>query len=258
MREQLRALGGPGRVVLSAPEGAAVAALHIDRPRARGALSGKMLAELDDALEALEGFGGAAVIVHGGRSFCSGADLKQVRSSALGAELGAFGTALLDRLRALPLVSVAAVEGHAAGGGAELALACDLRVLSTAARLHFVHARLGLSPGWGSAGRLVAALGRREALKILLSARPIGAQRALDLGLADRLCPPGGALAAARDLLEQLLACEPEVARRIKAAVAAAEDLPPERARAIEGEAFRALWGGPAHRAALRALKQGR
>jgi len=260
LRARFVEMGGEGSVTLSLD--GPIAELKLARPEARNALSAKMLVELDDAVTALAGWEGAAVVIHGGVSFCSGADLGQVRGEMsegdAGAHLNAFGTALMDRLRALPQISVAAVSGFATGGGAELALACDFRVMALDATIHFAHASLGVTPGWGSAGRLTGMLGRRAALSVLLRARPIGAQRALHLGLADRVSPPGEAVEHASALLRETVLCEPGVARQVKAVVSAADTLPAAEARAIEQEAFRTLWGGPAQARALKRLNKGR
>jgi ethylmalonyl-CoA/methylmalonyl-CoA decarboxylase len=256
-----RARGGGGAVRLTTD--GPVARLTLDHPEAKNALSGAMLAQLADAVVALEGWRGEAVIVTGaGGTFCAGADLKQVRGALGDAEaaekLNTLGSLLTARLRALPAVTVAAVEGWAVGGGAELAVACDLRVLAADARVGFVHGRLGLTPGWGGGGRLTRLLGRQRALRLLLEARPVGAQRALDLGLADRLAPPGEAVAAAEAVAAGWRGRAPEVIARIKAIVEAAHAGAPDEAAAVEADAFRSLWGGPAHRAALAASAKGR
>jgi ethylmalonyl-CoA/methylmalonyl-CoA decarboxylase len=76
------------------------------------------------------------------------------------------------------------------GGGAELSTACDHRVMATDASIHWVHIRMGVSPGWGGGYRLVNLVGRQKALKILAGSTPLSAHEALDIGYVDQLAPP--------------------------------------------------------------------
>src|SRR5690606_36148444 len=119
--------------------------------------------------------------------------------------------------------------------------------LAPEARIHFVHARLGIAPGWGGAGRLVRLLGRTAALRILIQAEPLGAEEARGLGLADVVA--ADPVAAAEALLTGPV---PEALRALKRQVLAAE-----RGDAAEdAEAIASVWGGPAHEAALARLKR--
>jgi ethylmalonyl-CoA/methylmalonyl-CoA decarboxylase len=218
-----------------------------------------MLAELADAVDTLADWSGATLIVRGaGGFFCSGADLNmiadQIAAPAEGKDLGDFVRQLLTRLRRLPIVSVAAVEGGALGGGAELITACDHCVIASDATVRFVQASLGLSTGWGGGPRLVRLLGRRSALRLLGTACPVTAQAALSLGLADRLAPRGEAARVAADLLEPYRRHPRQAVRAMKAIVAAADDTPLDQALGLEGEEFSKLWGGSANRAALAAM----
>jgi ethylmalonyl-CoA/methylmalonyl-CoA decarboxylase len=159
---------------------------------------------------------------------------------------------VLDALLGLPQVSVAAIDGLAVGGGAEISTACDFRVLSSEARLHFIHAQLGVAPGWGGTGRLVAHIGRRSALRVLIGGVPLDAMQALSVGLADQVVDED-APAAAREWLGALGSLSPSAIRAIKRQVIAGAAL---RARGLaeEAEAFASVWGGPDHLAALARL----
>ncbi|MCB9742996.1 MAG: enoyl-CoA hydratase/isomerase family protein [Alphaproteobacteria bacterium] len=266
-RAELAARGGGGEVQLTVD--GPIARLVLDRPEAANALSGAMLLSLEQAVARLEqavaeapALGGpVGLIVRGAgeRAFCAGSDLTLVRANLdrpeLAAALAAFMHQLTERLRALPLVSVAAIEGAAVGGGAELATACDYRVLSRSGFIRFVHARLGLSPGWAGGARLVGLLGRRRALELLSTARRVSAARALDWGLVDRLSDPGQAEAQAHALLAPVLRSAPASVRAAKRLVHAADTTPVAQALEQERAVFESLWGGPAQ---ARALSKGR
>lgn len=231
--------------------------LVLDNPGARNAFSPGMMADLDGAVRALEAQPPAVLVVRGAgeAAFCAGGDLRAVRSHLLapGAAGGMldYMAGLLDRLQALPGFVIAAVEGAALGGGAELLTACDHVVAARDAQVGFVHVRLGVSPGWGGGQRLVRRVGSRMATRALLPFDPPTAEQAMALGLVDELCPPGRAHARAREIAARVAAWDP-------AAVAAALRIARGGDRQVEREAFCALWGGPAHRAALDALGKGR
>lgn len=235
-----------------------IARLRIDNPTARNAMTAAMMVELADAVDRLAAWDGAAVIVSAGdpRVFCAGGHLGDVRTALSGPDRGermalAMGT-VLDRLLALPIVSVAAVDGLAMGGGAELVTACDHRVFGRGAQIAFVHARLGVAPGWGGAGRLVAHVGRRAALRILTTAASLGADDAAALGLCD-LVADGPAEGAAAAFLAPVLAQPVAAVRAAKAQIAAAAGRAPGGLPA-EAAAFATVWSGPEHRRALARL----
>eukprot|EP00967_Tisochrysis_lutea_P053715 scaffold66922_cov30-Tisochrysis_lutea.AAC.2 len=148
------------------------------------------MVQLDEAVRSLESWHEGRVLLLSGEGghFCSGADLGTVRQAIDTPERGAlmsrFMTEVLDRLRNLPLLTVAAIDGAAVGGGAELCTAADIRVVSSNARIKFVHTRLGAAPGWGGAARLVQEVGRATALRLLLHSETIDAENAVSIGLA--------------------------------------------------------------------------
>ena len=196
---------------------------------------------------------GATLVVEGAAGFfCSGADLKMigqhVSTADQGARFGAFVREVFTRLRRLPVVSVAAVEGGALGGGAELTTACDHRVLARDSTLRFVQASLGVCTGWGGGARLTRLVGRQRALRVLGTACPVSAQEALSWGLADRLAPPGEAGRVARELLAAYCQHPAPAVRSMKAIVAAADDAPLDAALATEAACFEALWEGDGNR----------
>lgn len=258
----IAAFGAMGGGAVHLEDDAPILRLTLDHPSASNALTGRMITQLGAVIGALErqcadpSWGGVGLIVQGagGRAFCAGADLRMVRqhldTPLLAEHMCRLMQDLTERLSRLPLVSVAAIEGAAIGGGAELAMACDLRVLAKDAQIRFVQARMGLSPGWGGGARLVRRVGRERALRLLGAAESMAGEQALALGLVDALAAPGETALEAARRLGPFCAHAPAAQRAAKAVVALASGIP-EAAYAAERAIFTALWGGPAHRAAM-------
>lgn len=247
--EVLRYLTPPagvgGEVHLEEVEG--VAHLVLDHPAARSAVSFRMMVALAEHVIRLGTFDGHAVVVSSRdpRVFCAGGHLDELLSSLHTPERAA-GMAramavVLDALRDLPAPTICAVHALAIGGGAEITTAADLRVFSSAARVQFVHTRLGVVPGWGGAPRLRRIVGPAVALRWLAVAEAVSAAECAAVGFADQVVdddPRAAAVALA------------EAWRGRGAAVRAAKA---QLAADAEGQAaaFAALWGGPVHREAL-------
>ncbi|CAM9679848.1 unnamed protein product [Chrysoparadoxa australica] len=250
--------GGEVRLKL----GSKVALLEICNNARANAFTGAMMLELRAALSKLEQWDGVGLVVCGqpggagsgdgggdiGHNFCAGMDLSLARDHLLTEEgdgklMSRLMSDTLTRLGRLPLISIACIEGAAVGGGAELATACDFRVLSRSAKLQFKHVQMGLTPGWGGLNRLMRITGRREALRLLAWSEPLNAQEALTRGLGDELCADGTAEQHARALLE-LLPSNSQAIRTTKDAIATLDDMDSARAEA-EHASFCSLWGGP-------------
>lgn len=161
--------------------------------------------------------------------FAAGADIKHM-SAVDAASFREYGNALrgaLERLSALPMVSVAAIDGVALGGGLELAMACTMRVAATGARLGLPEVKLGLIPGAGGTQRLPRLVGRGRALDIMLTGRQVEADEAFWIGLIDRLAEPGEtARAAAWQLAHELAAASTPAQLAVVRTVDAAYDRP--------------------------------
>lgn len=203
-----------------------------------------------------------AIIVTGtgSEAFCSGGDqddLEHATSESDGAWLTETMGDALRALERLPAPVIAAVEGHALGGGAEIALACDLRIVSERVRFGMVHRRLALIPGWGGGQRLLRLVGYPRAMEILFDARPLDAEELVALGLASEVVPAGQTLAAARALAERLAATDPDTARAIKGLLRDGLEMPHDEALAAERARFPGLWAGQAHLEAVRAFHEG-
>jgi 3-hydroxyacyl-CoA dehydrogenase/enoyl-CoA hydratase/3-hydroxybutyryl-CoA epimerase len=181
----------------------------LDKPStSTNVLSRDVLQELGVLLEPLEKSPPRALVIRSGKpgGFIAGADIKEftgLQNAEQGFELTRAGQLVLDRLAALPCVSVAAIHGFALGGGLELALACRYRVAVDDERLALglPEVQLGIHPGFGGTVRSVRLLGVRPAMDLMLTGRSVRAQRALRSGLVDRLVPASELDGAVRDLI---------------------------------------------------------
>ena len=151
-----------------------VATVAIDRPQARNALNLAAMRALGLALDEAESKRARVLVIRGAgdKAFCAGGDLKELehmRSAEQAAQMARTVRTTLDRLNTLRMPVIAALNGDALGGGAELALACDFRIAADHARIGFPQVDLGLIPAWGAPERLAALVGRARALHILLT-----------------------------------------------------------------------------------------
>ena len=133
--------------------------------------------------------------------------------------------AAVDRFAALPVPTIAAINGKAFGGGAELAVRCDLRVMDPAAEICFSEVRLGLMPDWGGGAALARLLGSAQAADLILTARRVGADEALRMGLANRVSAPGHALETAMEMGTSIARNGPRAVRRALEVIRAGRDL---------------------------------
>jgi enoyl-CoA hydratase/carnithine racemase len=153
-------------------------------------LSTAVLRRLRDVVAELEAdLPGAVVVTGGGRVFAAGADIGEFGGPGEARVVGAAFREALDALAALPRMTIAAVAGYALGGGCELALACDRRLASDAARLGQPEILLGIIPGGGGTQRLARLVGPARAKDLILSGRQVDATEALAIGLVDRVVP---------------------------------------------------------------------
>jgi enoyl-CoA hydratase/carnithine racemase len=181
-----------------------VTTVVIDRPEARNAVDRATAAALADAFRAFDEDDGAAVAVlwGAGGTFCAGADLKAVDNRVEPGGDAPMGPSRL--LLSKPVI--AAVAGHAVAGGLELACWCDLRVVEEDAVLGVFCRRFGVPLIDGGTVRLPRIVGLGRALDLILTGRPVDADEALRIGLADRVVPTGTSRAAAEQLARELAA----------------------------------------------------
>jgi enoyl-CoA hydratase len=179
----------------------AVLSVTINRPAKRNALALAVLDAIGAAFTdnaADETIACAVLTGAGDRSFAAGGDLREldaVRGTDESRAMSARGRRALAAVRDFPAPVVAALNGPALGGGAELAMACDLRIAAPHAELGFLQAELNVTTAWGGGIDLLAALGPARALELLASARRLPARAALELGLYQRVAAPNEDLA---------------------------------------------------------------
>lgn len=227
----------------------------IDRPAQRNPLSTEVLGELRDAFTtaADDTTLRAAVLTGAGeKSFAAGGDLKEfdrLRSTADAERLWTHANEALRAVREFPLPVIAALNGVALGGGAELAVACDFRVSAPHASIGFVQGRLNICTGFGGGADLVALLGARQALSLLIGAETLPAERAREMGLVDEIAAEGESLEQCVErFLEPMCKQAPQVLRAFKA-IALGEHmaLPRAQREQREREVFVATWVHPDH-----------
>jgi ethylmalonyl-CoA/methylmalonyl-CoA decarboxylase len=173
--------------------------ITFNNPKKRNALSGKMIAEFIEIIDDLinNSPNTLTVLLRGNftnePAFCSGLDFSLAKSSIntpqKGLEMCELMTSALNLLRNSPITSLALIHGPALGGGAELATACDFRIMTDhlATQIAFVHATIGASPGWGGGARLVSIVGRSHSIRLLGSARRLSPVEASSIGLCDEV-----------------------------------------------------------------------
>lgn len=238
-----------------------IAVLTFNRPGSRNALDLDAMGQFARAIDHLHAEPHLRVVIvtgAGETAFCAGADLVEM-SARPTAEDGAamitmMGDALLH-MEQLPIPVIAAINGYALGGGGEVALACDLRVVDETARLGFVQAKRGVIPGWGGGQRLLRQVGYARALELLLSARTLTPVDLEALGLLARpVAPAGKALDAALSLATDVAALDPQVVRATKQLLQTGLTQTYEAALLVERGLFPPLWAGDARQQATRAF----
>lgn len=219
-----------------------VAWITIDHPPAN-ALSQAVLDGLRSAFAEVEADSSLRAVVltgAGDRFFVAGADIGEFMSSGADGTRAkiADGQRLTLEMERQRFPIVAAINGFALGGGLELAMACDLRVASSSAKVGQPEVRLGIIPGWGGTQRLPRLVGRGRALEILLTGEPIDAERARELGLVNLVVEPEQLRTASLELAGRLAEQAPLSVAAIKRAVSGGLDQPLAAGLALELDEF--------------------
>ena len=212
--------------ILFEVDGRGIGTLTINRPHVHNALNWSAMRAFGNAVEQAHelAYPGttslhALIVTGSGSSFASGGDVFELQDYPTRADGLRLATQMGDslaRLEALPCPTIAAINGSARGGGAEISLACDIRLMSNKADIGFVQARLGIVTAWGGGQRLLRAVGYARALDLLATGRVLQAEEALSLRLVNRLTPPGEVHEAARCLAEQIAANPPAATQAAK------------------------------------------
>ncbi len=187
-----------------------VASIKLNRPDALNSLDNRMASELRDALKRAtrDGAARSLLLTGTGRAFCAGQDLKAITGESAPASLGDHlrrtWNPIIASLHELTKPSVAVLNGTAAGAGASLALACDLRIASDKASIMLAFARVGVIPDSGATWTLPRLVGLGRALELAYLADPVPAEEALRLGLVNRVVPHDELQTQARQLARRL------------------------------------------------------
>lgn len=216
----------------------------LDRPEARNAIDQAVVDELHAVCAALESEPRVLIISGAGGTFASGADIRQLLERGRDDALKGINTKLFDRIAALPMPVIAAVDGYALGGGAELAYAADFRLASTTAKFGNPEVGLGILAAAGATWRLPRLVGETLAKQILLAGRVLDAEEALAAGLVVSVHEPDALLAAADALANQILKNDPAALVATKRVLAAPAEAHPavelaEQAVLFESDAKR-------------------
>lgn len=220
-----------------------VLVVTMNRPEARNALSGPMMAIMKEAWDEVDGNADirVAILTGAGGAFCAGADLKAMTANHPG---DSFSSGTLDLSVIEPLLKgrrltkplIAAVEGPAIAGGTEILQATDIRVAGSGARFGVSEARWGLFPLGGSAVRLVRQIPYTAAADILLTGRHLTADEAREIGLIGHVVPDGEALSKAMELAEKVAANGPIAVQAILRTIRETEGLPEDEAFRVEAK----------------------
>jgi 2-(1,2-epoxy-1,2-dihydrophenyl)acetyl-CoA isomerase len=221
-----------------------VGTVVLNRPQKLNAFAGEMRDLIGDAVEALGADPSirAIVITGEGRGFCAGADIDYLNELVAEDNARDFqrlleaGERVVQEIRAVEKPVIAAINGPAAGGGANLALACDLRIMADTASIGQTFVRIGLHPDWGGTFLLPRIVGASRALELLWSGRMVGAEEALAMGLVNRVVPAESLREDALAWAAHLAAAPPLAVARIKRAVQESHDRDLESMLAIELE----------------------
>lgn len=241
-----------------------VATVTINRPQVHNAISLAVMEELERVLDWLESAAEISAVVltgAGDRTFVSGGDLKdfeQITTYQAAVAMSRRMQRITARLRGLPIPVVGAINGDCLGGGCEVALACDIRVVSDQARFGFKQVNLGITPAWGGRRRLVRLIGRSRALTLLLTGELIDAAEAQRIGLADRVAASDKVLEAAVALADSIAQNPRMAVRAIKRMVEIDDASESESAREFEADLFAQTWISDDHQEALDARKEKR
>jgi enoyl-CoA hydratase/carnithine racemase len=229
-----------------------IATLRMHRPNVRNALSWEAMeqfatsvenARLDEELQALIVSGGPHV-------FCAGGDLHELHrypTHADGVRLTTLMGEALQSLALLPIPTIAAVEGPAMGGGAEIALACDLRIVSSGVKFGLMHIRLGIATAWGGGPRLAMLVGYARALEWQSRGVVLDGEQVFTHGLANALVQDGEAFDTAYQIAVEIASHDPAAVQAIKAMLLTTATEGLQKGMQFERQVFASLWTGTAH-----------
>jgi len=201
--------------------------LRLNRPEVKNAIDQATVDALHAACADLERSPRVAVITGADGIFAAGADIAQLRERRRADALAGINSGVFDRIRRLPMPTIALIDGYALGGGAELAYACDFRIGTPTTKLGNPEGRLGILAAAGAAWRLAELVGEPLAKEILLAGRTLTAAEALDVRLLNEVVEAEELLATAHAWVDRILRSAPLALRLTKLALAMPRDAHP-------------------------------
>jgi|SRR6056297_29482 len=198
--------------------------ITINRPKAHNSLNKKTLNELEKVIEKVKNDQNILVAIltgSGEKAFVAGADIREMKDFTDGeAEQFSFmGQKIFDKIENCNKPFIAAVNGHALGGGMELALACDIRIASKDAVFGQPEVGLGIIPGFGGTQRLTSLIGKGLSKEYILTGRYISAQKALEVGLINHLIENEELINKSEDIADEIISNSPVAVSRAKKAI---------------------------------------
>lgn len=264
------------------------AIIRLNRPEKFNALTSEMIRALSKTFKNFERDPSLRAVIltgTGDKSFCAGTDITEL-AEAIGSgevssedrgeddvdhveartrevedrarEVSERGQALCNQIENCGVPVIAAVNGIAAGGGCELALACHLRIAAEHAQFSLPETKLGLIPAYGGTQRLAREIGHGRALEMMLAGKTIGAEEALQFGLINRIAAAGGLLSEAEALAREIAGLAPLAVRACLAAVIKGSALPLDEGFALEAQLFAGLFATEDVREGTRAFLEKR
>lgn len=238
--------------------------ITLDRPNARNALNSELAKQASQALQDAAGDDRVRSVIltgAGDRAFCAGADIEELLARDQISEVGpesALRHQLTAMLETMPKPSIAAINGHAIGGGLELALACTIRLCVPKAKLGLGEINLGIMPGNGGTQRLTRLIGMGRALEMVLTGQPIDGHHAERIGLVNTVVEPDQLMPRALALAAVFASKSRRALAAAKDAVLMSSDVPLAAGLAYENKWFAILNGAPDKTEGVLAFKEKR
>jgi enoyl-CoA hydratase len=240
-----------------------LAIVRLNRPEKLNALTREMILSLTEIFTKLASQSDLRAVIltgEGDKAFCAGTDISELAEvdKDRAREVSERGQELCNQIEGCGVPVIAAVNGIAAGGGCELALACHLRLASANAQFSLPETRLGIIPAYGGTQRLAREIGRGRALEMMLTGRRLNATQALHFGLTNQIADAVELLQAAEALAQEIAMLAPLAIRAGLEAVIRGFDLPLSEGLALEAKLFAGLFASDDVREGTRAFLEKR
>ena len=220
-----------------------IATVTIDRPKALNALNTETLSELKECFSELEKQKDVRVVIltgGGNKSFVAGADISEMVNAtpAEGRAMSLLAMEAFNKLENMPQVTIAAVNGYALGGGCEIAMSCDIRIVAENAVFGQPECGLGIIPGFGGTQRLARLIGKGRAKELIFTCDRIDAQEAYRMGLANKVVPADQLMRACQEMAGRILSKGSYAVSIAKSMINAGMDMDLNNALKMEVDAF--------------------